>query len=118
MIPIYLPGFLPGIFRGESFVMQISFVMLIFLLFSDQILGDWGKSLRGGGGANCLRGSLPVEESQSTAEELLLKPQENLNADIETLEQWLDANKLSPNLVKTEYMIITSSLKLKCWQAN
>ena len=27
-------GFLPGIFFGESIVMQISFVMLIFLLFS------------------------------------------------------------------------------------
>ena len=49
----------------------------------------------------------------STAEELLLKAQENLNTDIKTLEQWLDANKLSPNLVKTEYMIITSSPKLK-----
>ena len=43
----------------------------------------------------------------------LLKAQENLNADIETPEQWLDANKLSPNLVKTEYMIIASSPKLK-----
>ena len=32
-------GFLPGIFSGgtKSIVMQISFVMLIFLLFSDQI---------------------------------------------------------------------------------
>ena len=49
----------------------------------------------------------------STAEELSLKDQENLNADIETLEQWLDANKLSTNLVKTEYMIIDSSPKLK-----
>ena len=49
----------------------------------------------------------------STAEELLLKAQEYLNADIETLEQWLDANKLFPNLIKTEYMIIASSPKLK-----
>ena len=49
----------------------------------------------------------------STAEELLLKAQENLNTDIKTLEQWLDANKLSPNLVKTEYMIIASPAKLK-----
>ena len=31
----------------------------------------------------------------STAEELLLKAQENLNADIKTLEQWLDAKILS-----------------------
>ena len=37
----------------------------------------------------------------STAEELLLKAQENLNTDIKTLEQWLDANKLSPDLVKS-----------------
>ena len=51
-------GFLPGIlFRGaKSIVMQISFVMLIFLLFSDQISG--GKSPRG---VNC---PPPVEESQ------------------------------------------------------
>ena len=34
-------GFLPGIFsRGKSIVMQISFVMLIFLLFWDQISGE------------------------------------------------------------------------------
>ena len=33
-------GFLPGIFLGgESIVMQISFVMLIFLLFSNQFFG-------------------------------------------------------------------------------
>ena len=29
------------------------------------------------------------------------------------LEKWLDANRLSPNLVKTEYMIIASTPKLK-----
>ena len=39
---------------GESIAMQISFVMLIFLLFSDQILGFTG------GGRKC------VEESQSS----------------------------------------------------
>ena len=33
-------GFLSGIFSGESIVMQISFVMLIFLLFSNQFF--WG----------------------------------------------------------------------------
>ena len=31
----------------------------------------------------------------STAEKLLLKFQENLNTDIKTLEQWLDANNNS-----------------------
>ena len=30
-----------------------------------------------------------------------------------TLEKWSDANRLSPNLVKTEYMIIASTPKLK-----
>ena len=45
-----LAGFLKEFFQGgESIVMQISFVML---LFSDQISGG-GKSLQG---ANCLRG--------------------------------------------------------------
>ena len=48
-------GFLPEIFSGiggKSIVMQFSFVLLIFLLFSNQISG-WQKSLRG---ENCLRG--------------------------------------------------------------
>ena len=53
------------------------------------------------------------DTNMSTAEELLLKAQENLNTDIKTPEQWLGVNKLSPNLVKTEYMIIASSPKLK-----
>ena len=46
------PGFLLGIFlgRGESIVMQIS---IVILLFSDQISGR-GESFRGRG--NCLRG--------------------------------------------------------------
>ena len=45
-----ISGFLPGIFSGggeKSIVMQISFVMLIFLLFSDQI-SEGQKSPRGG----------------------------------------------------------------------
>ena len=33
--------FLSGIFSGESIVMQISFVMIIFLLFSEQFF--WGR---------------------------------------------------------------------------
>ena len=43
-----LTFFLPGIFSGgaKSIVMQISFVMLIFLLFSDQISGG-GKVSEG-----------------------------------------------------------------------
>ena len=48
------------IFQGaKSIVIQISIVMLIFLLFLDQMLGGQ-KSLSG----NCLRGRPPVEESQ------------------------------------------------------
>ena len=56
-------GFLPGIFFGggaKSTVMQISFVMLIFLLFLDQISGggvsEGGKLPQGA--------PHPVEESQ------------------------------------------------------
>ena len=45
-------GFLPGIFFGESIVMQISFFMLIFLLFSIVF-----KPIVFGGGANS-RGKL------------------------------------------------------------
>ena len=44
------PGFLPGFFSGvgaKSTVMQISFVMLIFLLLSDQILGGESPKERG-----------------------------------------------------------------------
>ena len=55
-------AFFQKFFRGESIATQISFVMLIFLLFSDQIL--LSRSL---GGANCLKGAPPalsVEESQ------------------------------------------------------
>ena len=49
----------------------------------------------------------------STADELLQRAHENLNADMVILEKWLDANRLSPNLVKTEYMIIAPTPKLK-----
>ena len=35
------------------------------------------------------------------------------NDDLDTLGKWLSANKLSANLVKTEYMIIATSAKLK-----
>ena len=54
-------GFLPGIFSegAKIYCYAISFVMLIFLLFSDQISG--GVRGGGGGGAFTL-----VEESQSS----------------------------------------------------
>ena len=54
------PGFLPEFFLrgGESIAMQISFVMLSFLLFSDQISG--GEVSEGGK----LPQGPPVEESQ------------------------------------------------------
>ena len=62
-------AFFHELFQGEakSIAMQISFVMLIVQLFSDQISG--GRSRwRGGGGMGCLRkGTLlsHVEESQA-----------------------------------------------------
>ena len=55
------PGFLQEFFSGEgakSIVVQISIVMLIFLLFSHQLL-----ELRG---AKVSEGVLPVEEGQGT----------------------------------------------------
>ena len=56
-------GFLPGIFfsGAKSIVMQISFVMLIFLLFSDQISG--GTKVSEGVGGKLPQGGA-VEESQ------------------------------------------------------
>ena len=39
--------FLSGIFLGESIVIQISFVMPIFLLFSNQFFGGRDKLLEG-----------------------------------------------------------------------
>ena len=61
-------GFLAGLFSGggKSIVVQISFVMLIFLLFSDQILegakvSEEGQTVSGGGASP----SCPlVEENQ------------------------------------------------------
>ena len=47
--------------RAKSIVMQISSVMLIFLLFLNLILRGGGKSLRG---ANCLRGKPGVSREQ------------------------------------------------------
>ena len=46
--------FLSGIFSGESIVIRISFVMLIFLLFSNPFF--WG-------GANCLREKTAVSRT-------------------------------------------------------
>ena len=53
-------AFFQEFFRGKSIVLQIAFLMLIFLLFSDQISG---RSLRGE--VNCPRGGrASLEESQ------------------------------------------------------
>ena len=60
--------FLPVIFLRGTIVMKISFVMLIFLLFSDQILG--GK---------VSEGSPPVEKSQRMDECLCYGSHENHN---------------------------------------
>ena len=64
-ILLILLAFLQEFFQGaKSKVMQIYFVMLIFLLFSDQI-SSRGQKSPGGGGANCPMGAPPVEESQT-----------------------------------------------------
>ena len=52
------------------------------------------------------------DTSVSAAGELLTKAQCKIYADLETIGKWLYANKLSPNLVKTEYMIVASAPKL------
>ena len=49
----------------------------------------------------------------STSDEILSNAQQKLNEDLKTLGNWLHVNKLSANLVKTEYMIIASAHKLK-----
>ena len=48
----------------------------------------------------------------STSDEILSNAQQKLN-DLKTLGNWLHVNKLSANLVKTEYMIKASANKLK-----
>ena len=44
---------------------------------------------------------------------MLCKALEKLNKDLVELGNWLSANKLSANLVKTEYMILGTAPKLK-----
>ena len=46
-------------------------------------------------------------------DKMLCKAQEKLNKDLVELGNWLSANKLSANLVKTEYMILGTAPKLK-----
>ena len=48
-----------------------------------------------------------------TSDEILSNAQQKLNKNLKTLGNWLHLNKLSANLVKTEYMIIASAHKLK-----
>ena len=53
---------------ATSIVMQISFVALIFLLFSDQISGGGIKVSEGGRGQTASgERPLPVEESQASS---------------------------------------------------
>ena len=47
------------------------------------------------------------------ADKMLCKAQEKLNKDLVELGNWLSANKLSANLVKTEYMILGTAQSLK-----
>ena len=53
------------------------------------------------------------DTSISDTDRELHQAQSKLNDDLETLGKWLSANKLSANLVKTEYMIIATSAKIK-----
>ena len=56
MTPTFSQEFFSG---GKSILRQRSFTGLIFIFFSDQILGGWRqKSLRGG--ANCFKGGVQL----------------------------------------------------------
>ena len=58
--------------------------------------------------------NLYADDSNLTNADRLLKvAQDKLDADLERLEKWLYLNKLTPNIAKTEYMIIATSPKLK-----
>ena len=58
--------------------------------------------------------SLYVDDTNlSASDEILSNAQQKLYKDLKTLGNWLHVNKLSTNLVKTEYMIIASAHKLK-----
>ena len=43
--------------------------------------------------------------SVSAADELLTEAQRKIDADLENIGKWLYANKLSTNLIKTEYLL-------------
>ena len=58
------------------------------------------------------------DTSISDTDRELHQAQSKLNDDLDTLGKWLSANKLSANLVKTEYMIIATSAKLKALDYN
>ena len=53
------------------------------------------------------------DTSISDTDRELHQAQSKLNDDLETLGKWLSANTLSANLVKTEYMIIATSARIK-----
>ena len=53
------------------------------------------------------------DRNLSTSGEILPNAQQKFIKDLKTLGNWLHVNKLSANLVKTEYMIIASAHKLK-----
>ena len=74
--------------------MQISFVMLIFLLFSDQISGAQ-KSPRG---VNCLRGRPPVEDNQSPR--ILLMNSSYLHVDGTSLRNYEFEHNIKTGLFK------------------
>ena len=90
--------FLSGIFSGEYIVMQISFVMLIFLLFSNQFFG---------GGATS-RGKL-LEGKDSSQQNNVSKYRNELFSK-ETL-----TNSCTVCHIRTLNMLKTSKLGLISW---
>ena len=60
-----------------------------------------------------MRAVFADDTNLSTLDEILHNAQQKFNKDLKTLGNWLHMNKLSANLVKTEYMIIASAHKLK-----
>ena len=66
---------------------------------------------------NCLDYSVPgmfADDTQITTKaETVNELEDTLNCDIQKLDVWLRANKLSANSTKTEFMIIASDYRLK-----
>ena len=76
------------------------FLFLIYINELPNILENLENSLYAG------------DTSLTNTDRELNLAQRKLNNDLDTLGKWISANKLSANLIKTEYMIIATSTKL------